>query len=100
MKQVEVKASADSAKDTKPNMPEKKFRAGSITATVWKNTAIKDDKPVEYRTISFERNYTDKEGNWQTTNSLRVNDLPKAMLVIGKAYEYLILKETESEYSQ
>jgi hypothetical protein len=75
------------------NLPEKKFRAGAITATIWKNTSQNGDG--EYSTISFERSYKDKNDNWQTTNSLRVNDLPKAKLVLNKAYEYLVLNKEE-----
>ena len=76
------------------NMPEKKFRAGAVSATVWKNkTENKEGSEVEYKTISLERNYTDKEGKWQSTNSFRINDLPKAKVVLDKAYEYLVLKE-------
>jgi hypothetical protein len=76
------------------NQPEKKFSTGAISATVWKNNATskKTGEPVEYRTISLQRRYTDKDGKWQTSNSLRVNDLPKAALVLQKAYEYLVLK--------
>ncbi len=76
------------------NLPEKKFRAGAISATIWKNKAEnKEGSEVEYKTISIERSYTDKEGKWQSTNSFRINDLPKAKVVLEKAYEYLILKE-------
>ena len=76
------------------NQPEKKFSTGAISATVWKNngTSKKTGEPVEFRTITLQRRYTDKEGNWQTSSSLRVNDLPKATLVLEKAYEYLVLK--------
>lgn len=78
------------------NMPEKKFRAGAISATVWLNKGQRQSgEESEYRTISFERSYTDKEGKWQSTNSLRQNDLPKAQVVLGKAYEYLVFKEQE-----
>lgn len=84
-------------------LPEKKFRAGSISATIWKNAGTsKDGKPVEYRTISLQRSYTDKTGAWQSTSSLRLNDLPRASLVLNKAYEYLALKNensVESDYS-
>ena len=31
---------------------------------------------------------------WKSTASLRVNDLPKAALVLNKAYEYLVLRST------
>lgn len=78
------------------NLPEKKFRAGAISATVWLN---KSNKPTgestEYRTISIERVYTDKEGNWQSTNSFRIGDLPKAEVVLHRAYEFLVLNEQD-----
>src|SRR3989344_9534827 len=78
------------------NHPEKKFSTGVISATVWKNTGTsKNGGPVEYRTITLQRRYADKEGKWKSTNSLRLNDLPKASLVLQKAYEYLVLKEDQ-----
>ena len=79
-------------------MPEKKFSTGAISATIWKNNgkSKKTGEPVEFRTIQIDRRYTDKEGNWQSTNSLRLNDLPKASLVLQKAYEYLVLKGQDS----
>jgi len=77
------------------NLPEKKFSTGVISATVWNNKAIqKDGQQGEYKTISLQRRYKDKAGIWQSTTHLRVNDLPKAALVINKAYEYLVLRET------
>lgn len=79
------------------NLPEKKFRAGSIAATVWSNETVKDGKKISYRTISFERSYKDKDDTWKQTNSLRTTDIPKAMLVLSKAYEYLALNSDEEE---
>ena len=73
------------------NAPVKKFRAGPISATVWNNHAKEGES--EYKTVSFERNYKDKDGAWKTTTSLRMNDLPKAALVLQKAFEYLALGE-------
>jgi hypothetical protein len=78
------------------NLPEKKFRAGAISVTVWKNQGKgKDGDEVEYQTISIERNYKDKAGAWQTTNSMRINDLPKASAALQKAYEFIVVKEQE-----
>jgi hypothetical protein len=78
------------------NYPGKKYRAGAISATVWKNKGQRaNGEETEYKTVSIERCYTDKEGNWQTTNSLRTNDLPKAVVVLQKAYEYIVLNEQE-----
>lgn len=84
--------------NTGKQLPEKKFSTGAISATIWKNdgTSKRTGGPVEFRTVTLQRRYTDKEGNWQTSNSLRLNDLPKASLVLQKAYEYLVLKGQDS----
>ena len=76
------------------NQPEKKFSTGAISATVWRNngTSKKTGEKVEFRTVSLQRRYTDKNGEWKTSNSMRVTDVPKATLVLQKAYEYLVLK--------
>ena len=78
-------------------LPETKFRSGAICATVWANETIRDGKRVEYRTVSFERSYKDKDDTWKTTNSLRTTDLPKAILVLSKAYEHLALNAEEED---
>ena len=78
------------------NQPEKKFRAGAISAAIWENQTMRDGQQTSFNTISFERAYKDKQGQWQNTHSLRVSDIPKAVLVLNKAYEYLILKNKDS----
>jgi len=79
------------------NVPEKKFSTGVITATVWQNHGKgKNGEAIGYRTVSLQRRYKDKNGVWQSANSFRVNDLPKATLVLQKAYEYVVLREQES----
>ncbi len=84
-------------KESTGNKPEKKFSTGAISATVWKNAGKnKKGEDVLFRTISIQRRYQDKEGNWQTTNSMRINDLPKASLVLNKAYEYCILRDPDN----
>jgi len=83
------------------NIPEKKFSTGVVSATIWKNKGIsKSSMPVEFRTVSLQRRYTDKSGEWKSTNSLRINDLPKAILVLNKAYEHIVLKEQTDENSE
>ena len=76
-------------------LPEKKIRAGAISATIWKNRSEANGKITEYRTISIDRNYRDKSGNWQSTHSLRVNDIPKVQLVLSKAYEYIVMNGSD-----
>ena len=76
------------------NIPEKKFSTGALSATVWENQGKnKDGEEISFRTVTFQRRYKDKNGDWQSTNNLRLNDLPRASLVLQKAYEYLVMKE-------
>jgi hypothetical protein len=69
--------------------PEITFRHGPCSASVFQNEYDKDDETFTVRSVSFQRRYLDKVGEWQTTNSLKVNDIPKAVLVLNKAYEFL-----------
>jgi hypothetical protein len=78
------------------NQPEKKIRSGAISATIWQNEQETPTGKVAYKTVSFERTYKDKAGQWQNTNKLRANDIPRAVLVLNKAYEHLALGEEAS----
>ncbi|MBD3303952.1 hypothetical protein GF343_02315 [Candidatus Woesearchaeota archaeon] len=77
------------------NRPEKKFKAGAVSATIWKNEGQNNGKSFVFHTISLTRGYKDKQGEWKNSSSLRPGDLPKAALVLGKAYEHLILHNEE-----
>lgn len=65
------------------NKPLNTFKVGAISASLWEN---KTDKG-SFQTISLSRSYKDSSDEWKTTNTLRVNDLPKARMVLQKAYE-------------
>lgn len=75
------------------NKPLAKFKAGAVVATIWANSAQGATGEVVYNSITLDRRYQDKDGKWQSTSSMRVNDLPKAALVLQKAYEHLVIKE-------
>lgn len=78
------------------NKPEMKYRAGGVIATIWKNQAEIKGKTMEYSSVTIERRYKDKKDEWQSTNSMKLNDLPKAILVMQKAYEHIVLSEAEA----
>ena len=71
--------------------PEKKFRAGSVSATVWINTNEKGSFP----SVQLGRSYLDKEKNWKETSSFGINDVPKAIVVLNEAYRYVAMREKE-----
>lgn len=81
--------------------PEKKFRAGAISATVWKNESKKKTgEAFAYHSVSLERGYKDQSGQWKSTNSFRVQDLPKATLVLQEAFKYIALNGITAEASE
>lgn len=78
--------------------PEQKFRAGAVSATIWLNEGKDSNgRETKFKTVSFDRSYLDKDGNWQTTNALRVSDIPKGILVLNKAYEYLMMNKDDGD---
>ena len=77
------------------NRPVKKFRAGGISASIWRNETKQKDQSVVSHSVTVQKRYCDKNGQWQTSGSFFQSDLPKVELVVRKAYEYLALREAE-----
>jgi len=71
------------------NKPLKKFYVGNIQIAVWQNTG----KNKEFYTVTLSRRFKNANEEWQNSNSLRVNDIPKAILGLQEAYKQLALKE-------
>ena len=64
--------------------PEKTFRQGCVSASVFANSISKNGRSIEIRNVVLQRNYRDKDGNWKGTKSFGINDLPK-ILVAGSS---------------
>ncbi|MFH2033058.1 MAG: hypothetical protein ABIJ40_20895 [Bacteroidota bacterium] len=79
------------AKSVKKVQPVKK-KAGSVSAVIWHNKSEKDGEESEFPSIHLERNYKGKDGKFHTTGSLRMRDIPDAILVLQKAYELLRIR--------
>ena len=69
--------------------PEITFRHGLCSANVFEQDFDRDGEKLTVRTVTFQRSYLDKDGNWQRTNSLKVNDIPMAIICLQKSYEFL-----------
>jgi len=70
--------------------PEIVFKVGAVRASVFRNTIEKQGKLIPLPKVVIEVRYRDKAGQWNGTNSLSLNDLPKAILALQKAFEYLM----------
>ena len=78
----------------KENKPVKKFRAGAISASIWENSDPQPDGTIRIQySITFQKRYRDKEGEWNDSDSYFPNDIARLHLVTQKAFEYIILKE-------
>ncbi len=69
--------------------PEKSFRCGGCETAIFGNEIFKGGKTVIIKKVAFQKRYKNAEGEWKSTNSLDVNEIPKAILALYKAYEYV-----------
>ena len=78
--------------------PEIVFKYGAVRASLFRNVVVKNGRSLPLPKVVIEVRYKDKNGQWQGTNSLSLNDLPKAIMALQKAFEYLLQhKETPKE---
>ena len=71
------------------NKPETVFKVGAVRAVIFRNTIQKNGQEIQLPKVVLEVRYKDKTGRWQGTNSLSINDIPKAILALQKAFAYL-----------
>ena len=77
-------------------LPEKSFKSSGISVSIWQNPVVnKNGQPGVYQTVSLDKRYMDKNGVWQSSGSFRINDLPKVTLLLNKAFEYIVLKQSQ-----
>ena len=71
--------------------PERRFRCGGCEAAIFENEIAKGGSTIRVKKVSFQKRYKNSEGEWKSTYSLDINEIPKAILALSKAYEYLVL---------
>ena len=78
--------------------PEKNFRVGGVRAAVWAwSNTTKDGRTFTQPKVVLDRSYRDAQGEWKNTNSYAANDIPKAILALTKAYEYLHRNDSDNQ---
>ncbi len=75
------------------NQPDKRFKCGAVEAAVFENEIEKNGSKIKLKKVSIQKRYTNADGEWKSTNSYDVNDLPKLKLVVEEAYRYLALSQ-------
>ena len=77
--------------------PEKRFRCGSCEAAIFENEINRNGKAIKLKKAVIQKRYKNADDEWKSTHSLDKNDIPKMMLVLSKAYEYLTMGEENSD---
>jgi len=66
------------------------FRAGTMQVAVFLNTRkTKSGEVIKIPTASFSKRYLEG-GEWKSTNTLDKNDIPKAILILWKAFDSIM----------
>jgi len=70
--------------------PEISFKAGAVRAAIFRNQIVRNGQPINIGKVVLEVRYRDPQGNWKSASSMSANEIPKALMVLQKAYEYLL----------
>ena len=76
--------------------PEKVFQHGAVRASVFVNDVSSNGKSFQIPKVSVQKRYRDKQGQWQNSSTFDLNDLPKIVAAVNKAYDHLTSKEEEA----
>jgi len=71
---------------TDKKQPEKTFRIGRLSATIWLNEGNEGRK---FYSVDIVRNYQDKEGNWKTTSSFMHDELLSVAMLAQRAEKFI-----------
>ena len=82
-----------------PQQPVKEFRAGTISAAIWRNEKQDAERTVVQHSVRIQKRYRDSNtGEWKTSDYFFAGDLPKLLLVTQKAYEFITLHESDNSF--
>ena len=76
------------------NAPEKVFRIGSVSASVFVNEIDGENGKRQMRNVNLQRRYKDGD-QWKSSTSFRLADLPNAIRVLQVALQHVETAEAE-----
>jgi len=76
--------------------PEKKFKCGPISASIWAEDKTVESGVVKFYSINITKAYKDGD-NWKNTNNFNAEDLPKVALVANETYKYIRLSSSNPQ---
>jgi hypothetical protein len=80
----------------KNNRPIKVFKAGAVKASIFQNESLYGNSDKPHFRVVIDRSYKDAQGAWKSTNGFSaLTDVPKAILALSKAYEFVAMAQSE-----
>ena len=77
--------------------PDKEIKVGAVRVAIWSNARhTSDGKPYTTHRVIVERIYRNSQSEFKWTSSLETNDIPKAILGLKKAYEFITMTNKET----
>ena len=77
--------------------PEKKFKCGPITASIFAEARVVNGQMVKFYSTSIDKAYKDGEQWKHTKTSFAPEDLPKVALLATEVYKHLRVRVLEGE---
>jgi hypothetical protein len=83
------------------NKPEKRFRYGAVCVSIWRDEYEgPKGQAFESNSVTLDRAYKDRDGQWKHTNSLKENDIPKAIAALEEAFKHMSKRESEPQATE
>ena len=74
------------------------FRSGLMEVSVWRNEVEGEEGKPSFRfSIKVEKEYKDAKGNFRSTQYYFLEELPRLVVLLVRAYAYIVLKQYETE---
>lgn len=73
--------------------PVKEFRSSALSVAIWRNESQEEGKTIVKHSVRPQKRYRDDSGTWQDSSYLFPDELPKMIMLLNKAYEFIQLKE-------
>ena len=80
-----------------PQRPEREFRAGGVSAAIWKSASTNQDgRTVDRWSVKIQKRYQDQQsGDWRSSDYYYGSELADLALVAQRAYEFIRLRDSE-----
>lgn len=70
--------------------PEHVIFVTPVKVSIFRNILVIDGKEIALPKVVLEVRYRDKTGQWKGTSGITLRELPKAILALQKAFDYLM----------